>query len=120
MASVKAYDNELTIVAGNKDQEVGTNTYEGQTIAPYEWLEFSSCGRSDASSGTEGNFDLVDPSASDKQIRHFYWDCPWGSKTNTWSVSGSNSKFMIEHYGANIDGGALGTITVDVLNKPGM
>ena len=103
----------------NKDKELPVSDFEGKVIHPGESLQLNACGRSDASSGTTGDFDLVDPASGDKVIRHFYWDCPWGSKTNTWTVKGSNSKFIVESTGANLDSGALGTITVEVLNKPG-
>ncbi|KAH8832149.1 pleurotolysin A [Flagelloscypha sp. PMI_526] len=102
---------------GNKDKEVPVSDYEGKVIGPDEKLQINACGRSDAAEGTTGDFDLVDPNNGDQAIRHFYWDCPWGSKTNTWTVSGSNSKWMVEYQGQNLDSGALGTITVDVLSK---
>ncbi|KAF8919893.1 pleurotolysin A [Mucidula mucida] len=85
---------------GDKDHEVSASDYEGKVVGPDEKLQLNAC-------GSEG----------DKAIRHFYWDCPWGSKTNTWTVSGSNTKWMIEYSGQNLDSGALGTITVDALRK---
>ncbi|KAH8832152.1 pleurotolysin A [Flagelloscypha sp. PMI_526] len=102
---------------GNKDKEVPASDYEGHVIGPDEKLQINACGRSDAAEGTTGDFDLVDPNNGDQAVRHFYWDCPWGSKRNTWTVSGSNSKWMIEYQGQNLDSGALGTITVDVMGK---
>ena len=107
-------------VLGNKDNEVGTGYYSNTIINPYGSMELSACGKADASSGTEGHFDLVDTSDNNKIIRSFYWDCPWGSKTNQWVVSQSNSKWEVYSKGANLYGGALGNITVDVINKPGM
>ncbi|KIJ46808.1 hypothetical protein M422DRAFT_164791 [Sphaerobolus stellatus SS14] len=102
---------------GDKDKEVPASNYEGKVIGPDEKLQINACGRSDAAEGTTGDFDLVDPSNGDKTIRHFYWDCPWGKKTNTWTVSGSNSKWMVEYQGQNLDSGALGTISVDTMAK---
>ncbi|KAJ3506277.1 hypothetical protein NLJ89_g6956 [Agrocybe chaxingu] len=102
---------------GDKDTEVSASNYNGKIVGPDDKLQINACGRAHAAEGTTGTFDLVDPSNGDKLIRHFYWDCPWGSKQNTWTVSGSNSKWMIEHQGANLDSGALGTISVDVLGR---
>ncbi|KAF9458124.1 pleurotolysin A [Collybia nuda] len=102
---------------GDKDNEVKASDYEGKVIEADEKIQINACGWSDAAEGTTGTFDLVDSSDGDKQIRHFYWDCPWGSKTNTWTVSGSNSKWMVEYSGQNLNSGALGTITVDALKK---
>ena len=101
---------------GDKDTEVSKSTIEGKVVEPDQQLRINACGRSDAAEGTTGSFDLVDV-ATQQVIRHVYWDCPWGTKTNTFTVSGSNSKWMIEYSGQNLDSGALGTITVDVLRK---
>ena len=105
---------------GNKDKEISVSTYQNSVIHPGEQLRLNACGRSDSPSGTTGDFDVVDVVAGGKKIRHFYWDCPWGSPTNTWTISESNSKWMVESSGANLVNGALGTITVEFLNKPGM
>lgn len=107
----------LTCVPGDKDKEVSKDIYEGAVIKPDEKLQINACGRENAAEGTAGDFDLVDPADGDKVIRHFYWNCPWSAKQNEWIVSGSNTKFMVEYYGQNLDSGALGTITVDVLKK---
>nr|AGA84054.1 umbellolysis [Polyporus umbellatus] len=103
---------------GNKDKELPASDYEGKTIEPGTQLQLNACGRENSPSGTTGQFNLVDPSANDQVIRSFYWDCPWGSSRNEWIVSGSNSSFIVESTGGNLDGGALGNITVDVLKKP--
>ncbi|ESK97259.1 aegerolysin family protein, partial [Moniliophthora roreri MCA 2997] len=68
-------------------------------IGPDEKLQINSCGRLDSASGAEGSFDFVDDNDHDKMSRHCYWPCPWGSKTNTRTVSGSNTKWMVEHHG---------------------
>src|SRR5882724_7685031 len=65
---------------GNKDDEVPISDIEGHQIAPGVSYVISTCGRSDASSGTEGSFDLYDGAT---KVGNYYWDCPWGSKTNT-------------------------------------
>ena len=103
---------------GNKDKELSVSTYQNSVIHPGEQLRLNACGRSDSPSGTTGDFDVVDVVAGGKKIRHFYW--PWGSPTNTWTISESNSKWMVESSGANLVNGALGTITTEFLNKPGM
>ncbi|CAA7262635.1 unnamed protein product [Cyclocybe aegerita] len=103
---------------GNKDAEVYPDKYNGMSVGPDNKVQINSCGRADSSSGTEGSFDIVDPNDGNRIIRSFYWDCPWGSKANTWNPTGSNTKWMIEWSGQNLDSGALGTISVDVLRKP--
>ncbi|KAI0714080.1 pleurotolysin A [Cerioporus squamosus] len=98
-------------------ERLPTSTYEGYVIHPGEELQMNACGRESSPSGTTGDFDVVDVPAGDKVIRHFYWDCPWGSSTNTWTISGSNSNWMVESKGANLSGGALGTIYTEGINK---
>ncbi|TFK86839.1 pleurotolysin A [Polyporus arcularius HHB13444] len=101
---------------GDKDKELSTTQFNGHIIHPGEEVQINACGRENASSGTTGHFDLID-CTNERRIRQFYWDCPWGSSTNTWTVSDSNENWMVETKGANLDGGALGTIYTDCLNK---
>ena len=103
---------------GNKDKEISPSTYENYIIHPGEKLQINACGRENSPSGTTGEFDVVDPLEGDKVIRHFYWDCPWGSSVNTWTIGQSNPKWIVESGGVNLLGGALGTITVEIYKKP--
>ena len=106
--------------AGDKDTDISPSTYENQVIHPGESLQLNSCGNKDHPTGTTGELDIVDVTANDEVIRHFFWDCPWGSKKNTWTISESNSKWIVESTRANLDSGALGTITVEFFDKPGL
>ncbi|KAI0267255.1 aegerolysin type hemolysin [Russula aff. rugulosa BPL654] len=100
----------------NKDAEIPKSDIENHKIDPGDEFEINSCGRSDASSGTEGDFDIYEDGGT--RVRHFYWDCPWGSKTNTWRVTDNNAKWIVESQGANLDSGALGNIKVELYKKP--
>ncbi|ESK85553.1 pleurotolysin a [Moniliophthora roreri MCA 2997] len=53
---------------GDKDKEIGKNQIEGKVIGPDEKLQIDSCGRLDASSRTEGPFDLIDVNVDDRTI----------------------------------------------------
>jgi len=83
----------------------------------------SSCGRSDSASGTEGSFyicidgkDDLDP---DHKVCKIYWDCPWGSKTNTWGASDYDSdKYVVGVCGGSSYGGAIGNLSVVVATIP--
>ncbi|OCH86914.1 pleurotolysin A [Obba rivulosa] len=101
---------------GDKDTEIATKDIEGTKILPGAEYTINSCGRSDASSGTEGKFDLYEEGGA--LVRSFYWDCPWGSKTNTWTISNANTQWMVDSQGANLNSGALGTITVRLYKMP--
>lgn len=94
---------------GNKDNEVKPPTSIASSV------EICCCGRSDSPSGTEGSFNLVDK-ANNKIIGTYYWDCPWGSKTNTstWTPvdSSSSSPYLTQVTGANLDSGALGNVSL--------
>lgn len=71
----------------------------------------ASCGRSDSASGTEGYFDVYD---GDTHVCHVYWDCPWGSKTNKFQVTDVSDDYGVTPAGANLDSGAVGTVTIKI------
>ncbi|KAF8687636.1 hypothetical protein AX14_003645, partial [Amanita brunnescens Koide BX004] len=70
---------------GNKDKEIPVSDIENTEIPPGGEFRINSCGRENASSGTEGEFDIYEVDSN--KVRHFYWDCPWGSSTNTWTIT---------------------------------
>ncbi|KAM5350786.1 hypothetical protein ACJ41O_007291 [Fusarium nematophilum] len=95
----------------NKDTEVSSSTVGSTTIAPGNSAGIASCGRADAASGTEGSFDLYNGNV---KVCNIYWDCPWGKKTNTFTVSAINDDYIVQATGANINSGALGNVTIKV------
>lgn len=80
---------------GNKDAEIAVKDIENTKILPGKQFRMNSCGRENASSGTEGDFDIYEVAAD--KVRHFYWECPWGSKTNTWTISGMKYPLCVLH-----------------------
>lgn len=105
----------LAYSTGDKDAEVRPSHFENRIINPNGSLTIAACGRAHSPSGTEGGFNLVNPNGNDAIIRSIYWDCPWGSKTNTWRVTGSLSGWEVFDRGANLNSGALGNITVETV-----
>jgi hypothetical protein len=95
----------------NKDNEISTSDVDKQVATQSKDGDVAACGRSDASSGTEGSLDLYD---GDVKVCHIAWDCPWGSKTNIFNTSDIDNAYLVQHTGANLDGGAIGTVTVKV------
>ncbi|KAF4980652.1 hypothetical protein FZEAL_3401 [Fusarium zealandicum] len=95
----------------NKDKEISADDVKKASISSGNSFTVASCGRSDASSGTEGSFELWDGEA---KICKIYWSCPWGSKTNTFTVSEVDQDYIVQNTGANLDSGALGNVTVKV------
>ncbi|WP_281233264.1 aegerolysin family protein [Flavobacterium gelatinilyticum] len=96
---------------GNKDKELSTSEINNITVDSGTSTRICSCGRSDASSGTEGSFDLYD---GDTKIGSFNWDCPWGKKKNSfnWSQSASKDSYSTDREGGNTDSGAIGNVTI--------
>jgi hypothetical protein len=94
----------------DKDREVSSDDVNKIQIASGNVAVIASCGREDAASGTEGSFDLYD---GEVNVGTYYWDCPWGSKTNTstWTPS-LNENYVTQVTGANLDSGALGNVTI--------
>ncbi|KAI0642052.1 aegerolysin type hemolysin [Trametes meyenii] len=66
--------------------------------------------------GTMGRFSLVD-ARNGREIRHFYWDCPYSSSGNVWRITIKNKGFIVESQGENLKSGALGNITVEVVSN---
>jgi hypothetical protein len=97
-----------------KDDEIAPGDIEGHVIESGQSYTISACGRSDASSGTEGSFDIYDGNV---KVGTYTWDCPWGSKDNSsqWNPSGPNpplNNYNTQQTGANLYSGALGDITI--------
>jgi Aegerolysin len=98
--------------SGNKDAEISIDEINKIQINTGESSVINSCGREDSPSGTEGRFDIFDLDKNVK-IGEYYWDCPWGSKTNTsiWTPSLSED-YVTQVTGGNLDSGALGNVTI--------
>jgi hypothetical protein len=97
----------------DKDDEKSPGSLNGSLAQDGGDFTFGACGREDASSGTTGSVDLFDGHII---IGTYNWDCPWGSKTNTsnWSPSSivhPQVTYNVSFTGANIHGGALGSVT---------
>jgi hypothetical protein len=102
---------------GNKDEEIPPSDINKIEIPPGGKARVCSCGRSDAASGTEGGFYLYDGTDqnNDKCIGEVYWNCPWGSKENTFTTTPKNpDKYNISNGPYNKSGGALGNVDVFV------
>ena len=76
---------------GDKSKDRALKEIEGATILPGKSYQINSCGSFGTPSGTTGSFELAVSDHLDTLIRRFHWDCPWGSKTNTWKIVGMES-----------------------------
>ncbi|MFA8301323.1 MAG: aegerolysin family protein [Hyphomicrobiales bacterium] len=94
---------------GNKDKEINKSEIEGMTVDKGQKKVICACGRSDSPSGTEGSFELYN---GDELIGKYYWDCPWGSKTNTSTWTAKNDKYLTQAELGNLDSGAIGQVTI--------
>lgn len=95
----------------NKDQELSADDINKIVIPANNNAVIASCGRSDSASGTEGSFDIYDGQTN---VGNYYWNCPWGSKTNTstWTPNDTD-RYVTQVTGGNLDSGALGNISID-------
>ncbi|MDG4596773.1 MAG: aegerolysin family protein [Candidatus Contendobacter sp.] len=103
-------DSEIDIAAVNNIKFENNNTYSNI---------IASCGRSDAASGTEGSFyiciDGKAPDDPDYKVCKISWDCPWGTKTNTFAASDFDpDKYVVSIIGGSTYGGSIGMLTVVV------
>ncbi|KAI0824468.1 hypothetical protein BC628DRAFT_1322232, partial [Trametes gibbosa] len=78
----------------------------------------ASCGRAHSASGTEGRFVLVDPRRNDEVVRRFYWDCSWCSNKKKWLASEGSPVWGVYGWGAKLDSGAIGNITITAVYNP--
>lgn len=99
----------------NKDYEIALDDIENTKIRGGKQFTISSCGRSDAPSGTEGEFDIYENGG--EKVGHYYWDCPWGGNGNIWKITERNAKWAVKSSGGNLKRGALGDISVEVTKK---
>lgn len=99
---------------GDKDAEISSADVNKKTAPPGGSFNVNSSGRSDASSGTTGGFDIYD---GDTKIAYIHWDCPWGRKQNDFDVDDRNKSYWIEVGKWNRDSGAIGTVDVEVGKK---
>ncbi|OQE46744.1 hypothetical protein PENCOP_c001G09012 [Penicillium coprophilum] len=104
--------------APNKDNEILPRDMESLEIKDNEHLLIHTCGRDQELAGTTGTIDLDD--IDDQYIATLYWNVPFGSKTNTFSVSGPGrrSQYIVAADGYNRSGTGLGTADVEVTKKP--
>lgn len=101
------------LYSGTKDNEVQLDKVNGVTIKAGDSFTISACGREDSPSGTEGSFDLYD---GDVHVGSYYWDCPWGSKSNSSTWTPGSDNYIGQQTGANLDSGALGNVTLKIVN----
>jgi len=97
---------------GNKDQELSPDRINEMVITSSSTADeatICACGRSDAAVGTEGSFVMYN---GPEKIGRFYWDCPWGKKTNKKEYTSASNKYVVQVEGGNVDSGALGNITL--------
>ncbi len=98
----------------NKDKELEVYEINAITLEDGKLNNnvISACGRSDAGSGTEGYFWIY---RGEEAVCQVYWDCPWGSKINAWSVSKyDDDKYNPSISGGSKNGGAIGTLTLTI------
>ncbi|OAA41959.1 Aegerolysin [Beauveria brongniartii RCEF 3172] len=99
----------------NKDNEIQPSKVNNITVAPGAKATVAATGRSDASSGAEGGFNLH---LGGQKICGVYFDCPWGDKSNDLQIRDYNpatSPYHISTSDINRDSGALGNVTLTVM-----
>jgi len=99
----------------DKDKEIPFPS--NHEIKPGQSFIVASCGRSNSPSGTTGSFDITLDSAGKQVLSTNNWDCPWGSKTNTWSYNNNyEGAYVIQETGGSHDSGAIGMISVTIVS----
>lgn len=77
----------------NKDDEISTEEVSSMNVQAGSPQWIASCGRENASSGTQGSFDCYD---GNTKMGTFSWDDPWKSgATNTWSFTPASADLVL-------------------------
>ncbi|KAL0631329.1 hypothetical protein Q9L58_009808 [Maublancomyces gigas] len=99
----------------DKDSEISTSEISAMKIFAGHTGSIASSGRVNSPTGTTGSIDLY----YDKtKICTLYWDCPWGSRQNTFEVRDQNSVSGYWcHPGHWNRDGAIGNVEVKVSNE---
>lgn len=99
---------------GDKNKEIYASQINGTIIKDEDSYTIASCGRENASSGTEGRFSLYD---GDTEVFQYYWDCPWsGSNSDRLDVK-DKEKYAVNKKGGGSTSGASGNIFITVVKK---
>ncbi|AYR19500.1 aegerolysin family protein [Alcaligenes faecalis] len=99
---------------GNKNKEIYASQINGTIIKDEDSYTIASCGRENASSGTEGRFSLYD---GNTEVFKYYWDCPWsGSNSDRLDVK-DKEKYTVNKKGGGSTSGASGNIFITVVKK---
>jgi hypothetical protein len=97
---------------GNKDVEIPISKVVGTKIPPKGALKIYSCGRENASSGTEGTVTVrVEGGGT---IGSVYWNCPWGATSNEAYAKNVGDSWIINVPQVSYDG-AIGLLPVKIL-----
>ncbi len=99
---------------GSKDNEISTEEVEKLKIGQRQYETINACGREHSASGTEGSLDVYFGST---KVGRYYWDCPWGSKSNTSNWTTSSKDFIVDFSPGNLDSGAIGSASIEVFKK---
>ncbi|KYK58701.1 hypothetical protein DCS_05718 [Drechmeria coniospora] len=100
----------------NMDDEISASTVNEIVVARGQVEQVQACGRSDAASGTEGTFDIYD--CNNKRICHVSWDCPWGSKSNSFEVEvDDEAKYKVIKPSFVVRSGAIGTMQIFIMDN---
>ena len=94
----------------NKDDEIPTEEVSSMNVQAGSPQWIASCGRENASSGTQGSFDCYD---GNTKMGTFSWDDPWKSgATNTWSFTPASADYAGITSGGNATGTDIGEVTL--------
>ncbi|HSI78693.1 MAG TPA: aegerolysin family protein [Lunatimonas sp.] len=96
---------------GDKGKEISSGDINKITVGSGKSTTVCSCGRSNATSGTVGSFELYN---GETKIGKFNWSCPWGKKSNSlsWNQEASKESYYTNREGGNTDSGAIGNVTI--------
>ncbi|KAI8663764.1 hypothetical protein NCS57_00978600 [Fusarium keratoplasticum] len=128
----KTYDDTLKLKFPNKGDHWGWpfedtkdtstrnqieySTIEEKDIEPQTTYAYGQTGKQNEWAGMEGTVDIYTKATAgtkEQKIARNYYSCPW-SGSNKFSISGTASGWKVDQWGADYNGDALGSITIEV------
>ena len=90
---------------------------EKQAIGPNSSFSYGQTGKQSEWAGMSATIELYAKNATGglgDRICVIFYSCPWGASGNVFRISDVASQWNVNQWGADYNGGALGSITVEV------
>lgn len=99
----------------NTRTRIDYSTISDQEITPKKSYAYGQTGKQNEWAGMEGTVEIWvwSKGSRTQKVASVRYECPW-SGSNKFQVNDISSDFNVTHWGADYNGGALGSITIEI------